>query len=234
MSSILKALKKLEDDKAARRPDELKIDSEILRSSDTPSRLSPASAIALSMLLLAGGSSATYFFMKRDRAPEPVIVQAPVESVPNRPVVPVPPVIKAERLPSEVPVVPSASGSKKAEVSKPKADKTPPPAKTATVTAPPAPKPVKPAPAVKPVVQARAAAPAGTPPAASAKGAPALRVTGIAFNDGGADSVAMINGVPISSGSSIEGVKVVEIHENRVGFSYNGEKFEIPLGQSNR
>ncbi len=233
MSSILKALKKLEDDKAARRPDELKIDSEILRSSDTPSSLSPTNAILIAMLLLAGGSSATYFFMKRDKVPEPVVVQTPAASVQNKPVVPTTPVIKAERLPAEVPVVPSAT-FKKTEVSKPKADNTPPPVKTATVAVPPAPKPAKPAPAVKPVTQAKAAAPTRTLPAASANGVPALRVNGIAFNDGGADSVAMINGVPLSSGSAIEGVKVVEIHENRVGFSYNGEKFEIPLGQSNR
>lgn len=233
MSSILKALKKLEDDKAARRPDALKIDSEILRSSDTPSRLSPVSAIVLAMLLLAGGSSATYFFMQRDKAPAPVAVQTPAASVQNKPVVPAPPVIKTERLPAEVPVVPSAS-LKKAEVSRPKADNTPPPIKTATVAAPPAPKQIKPAPPAKPVQQARAAVPTGASPASSAKGAPALRVNGIAFNDGGGDSVAMINGVPLSSGAAIEGVKVEEIYNNRVRFSYNGEKFEIPLGQSNR
>jgi general secretion pathway protein B len=69
---------------------------------------------------------------------------------------------------------------------------------------------------------------------ASIKAVPALRVNGIAFQGGGADSVAMINGEPFSSGAVINGAKIEEILKNKVRFSCNGELFEILLGQSNR
>lgn len=68
----------------------------------------------------------------------------------------------------------------------------------------------------------------------SVKVIPTLRVNGIAFQDGTAESVAIINGVPVSSGSVVDGVLINGIYKNRVEFSYNGEKFEINLGQSNR
>ena len=61
-----------------------------------------------------------------------------------------------------------------------------------------------------------------------------LRVNGIAFQDDGAGTVAMLNGEPLSKGGIIAGVNVDEIYKNRVKFRYNGETFEILLGQSNR
>jgi type II secretory pathway component PulC len=62
---------------------------------------------------------------------------------------------------------------------------------------------------------------------------PVVRVNGIAFQDG-SDSVAVINGVPVSRGALIEGIKVEEIQRDRVQFSYDGEKFEVNLGKSNQ
>jgi general secretion pathway protein B len=106
---------------------------------------------------------------------------------------------------------------------------------TTTVPAVTTSKTAKPVVASKPSVKVNTSIPPSvSPPSVTAKAFPALRVDGIAFQDSTTESVAMINGVPVSNGSLIEGAKVEEIHKNRVGFSYNGEKFEIHLGQSNR
>jgi type II secretory pathway component PulC len=129
-------------------------------------------------------------------------------------------------------VVVPAKQQKTADLGTSKLHQPPMPFITAPATAPP--KSVKPFVASKPADMAKTSI--ATPPqiSASVKAVPALRVNGIAFQDGGADSVAMINGVPVSSGSVIDGVKIEEIHKSKVIFSHNGERFEIPLGQSNR
>lgn len=227
MSSILKALKKLEDDKATRRPDELKIDAEILRSDGSP-RFSSAGVLLASLLLLAGGSGATYMYMKRDKAPEFANLTPPALSRQNQPLVSETSNIKTEQLPAAIVVVPADhEQAKPLKLQQPQKF-----TRTAPGVAPPKP--------AYPVVESK---PAGettisksSPPtlSASVKTVPALRVNGIAFQDGGIDSVAMINGEPTISGSVINGVKIEEIYKNKVRFSYSGEKFEIQLGQSNR
>jgi type II secretory pathway component PulC len=63
---------------------------------------------------------------------------------------------------------------------------------------------------------------------------PTLKVNGIAFQEGVAGSVAVVNGISVSSGSMVEGAKVEDIQMDRVRFSYSGEKFEVLLGKSNR
>jgi general secretion pathway protein B len=60
-----------------------------------------------------------------------------------------------------------------------------------------------------------------------------LKVEGIAFQDGGTDSVAVVNGVAVSKGSVIEGARVEEILKDRVKFSRGSEKFEIILDKTN-
>lgn len=233
MSSILKALKKLEDDKAARRPDELKIDAEILRSDNSP-RVSTAVVLLVSVLLIAGGSGVTYMYMKPDKAPEFTKPDSPAPSRQSQAPVAAAPAIKAEQLPAAVEVVPARQHSSvKTESARPY--QTPMPARTAPA-AEPHPRPVQPVVVSKPVERVKTTLSPSPAPLSttSVKVVPALRVNGIAFNDGGADSVAMINGMPVSIGSVVEGVHVEEIHKNRVRFSYNGEMFEIPLGQSNR
>jgi general secretion pathway protein B len=216
MSSILKALKKLEDDRATRRPDELKINSEILRTDDSR-HFSSTSMIVTSLLLIACGSGATYMYMKRDNAQE---------------IKPFASDINTEQLPPAVVIVPSNS-KQSAKTAPPKKQQTTIPAKT--IPAVSTSKTAKPVVASKPSEKViTTVSPNVSPPSVPVKPFPVLRVDGIAFQDSTTESVAMINGVPVSNGSLIEGAKVEEIHKNRVGFSYNGEKFEIHLGQSNR
>ncbi|HXE96454.1 MAG TPA: hypothetical protein VN642_08615 [Dongiaceae bacterium] len=223
MSSILRALRKLEDDKALLRPDELKIDSEILRA-DKSHRFSPAGMILTSLLLLASGSGATYMYMKHGRSPGVESAKTPpATGQPRRPFSAAN--IETERLPEAVVVVP-ANQQKNFKVEKSGKRQPPMPAETAHTGTGSRP--------AKPAEQANiSVAPSPAPSPAPTRTVPHLRVNGIAFQDG-VDSVAMINGVPVSSGSVIDGAKIEEIYKDKVRFSYNGEIFEINLGQSNR
>lgn len=223
MSSILKALKKLEEDKAAHRPGELKLDAEIVRT-DNPSRFFSAGAIVTSLLMLAGGSGVTYMYMKREKPP--------VISSQQRPPVPAVSEIKTEQLPAAV-VVPAENQKKPAHSEASRLLHQPPKPGRASITIP-APRPAK------PVVVSKTADPAKPSKSPlpqvseSVKDVPTLRVNGIAFQNSAADSMAIVNGTPVSSGSIIEGITVEEIRKDRVLFQRNGEKFEILLGQSNR
>lgn len=226
MSSILKALKKLEHDKISYHPDELKIDAEILRTETSP-RFSVTGALLLSVVLLVGGSGATYWFMKQTPPPAPARQTAPVRN--SRPVTAEPPVANAQ-LPDAIEVVPatqqknivrnnSKTYQQRNSISTPVRD---------VVT----PKPVQSGAAPGAVNSPSHSEPPPTTPAIPK--VPALRVNGIAFRGEGADTVAMINNIPLTRGSVIEGVKVEEIYQNMVKFSFNGETFEIRMGQSNR
>lgn len=226
MSSILKALKKLEDDKASRRPEELNIDSEILRSDNSP-RYSSSGLLLASLLLLAGGSCATYMYMKQDKAPGHAKTESTVMTSQNKSLALSASDIKTEQLPAALVVVP-ANQQKTARKETPGLHQPTEPTKTVFAVAA-----LK---SAKSDLTSNAAAPKShlPPLSASVKEVPVLRVNGIAFQDGGADSVAMINGSPATSGSVIDGVKIEVIYKNRVRFSYNGDNFEIQLGQSNR
>ena len=63
------------------------------------------------------------------------------------------------------------------------------------------------------------------PPAAP----PSLRLSAIVWHEEPAKRIAMINGMISTEGSVVEGVKVEEIHPDRVRLSYGGRVFEIPL-----
>lgn len=236
MSSILKALKKLEDEKSARRPDSLRIDAEILRGESLRST-SSMSVLLVAAFLFVCGAGATYVYMKRETG-KISVRETPVAAV----------------LPSErpLPAAPAPAAAKIVAHLQKNDDRAqvPQPVK---ITAPKSeakhaiPSPLHAAPskpiikhqsvrAVKPSVTIRPAV-APTMPSAedvSRPAAPMLKVNGIAYQDGGADSVAVVNGISVSSGSVIEGAKVEDIQMDRVRFSCGGEKFEVLLGKSNR
>jgi general secretion pathway protein B len=58
---------------------------------------------------------------------------------------------------------------------------------------------------------------------------PALKVSGIAWQDDRADRRAVVNGVLVSEGGVIEGARIIAIHQDKVRFSCNGRKFEVAL-----
>lgn len=222
MSSILKALKKLENDKAAHRTGGLKLDAEILRS-ENRSRFFSAGAIVTSLLMLAGGSGATYIYLKREIAP--------VISSQQRPPVSAAQEIKTVQLPEAV-VVPAEGLKKPANSGSPKPLlQTPPRRVTAATVSAPTPTPTLASKAAEPV---KAPKPPLIPVSKTAKDVPTLRVNGIAFQNSAADSAAIVNGTPVANGSVIEGITVEKILKDRVLFERAGEKFEIQLGQTNR
>lgn len=235
MSSILKALKKLEDEKAILKPDSLKIDAEILRG-DASRRFSPTAILLLAIVLFVCGSGATYLFMKSGKGntadmKSPASAAAPLIAPPSSPAV-VPVTVEAERHNSQ--------------------NESPVPAKVVSVETAPrldnntlanvrSPKPLMVNQSAKLVKQLekRPAAPSRqeavlvTGPAATVK-MPALRVNGIAFQEESADRVAIVNGIYVTNGSLVEGAKVEDIQKDRVRFSFGGEGFDVTLGKSNR
>lgn len=233
MSSILKALKKLEDGKAARPPGSLDIGADILRS-DTRQRFSLPGVILVAGLLFICGSGATYLYLKHTALPNPSR-QPPAAAA-----------VQAERPapPLPAPAVPHPSqqvtGATRTEFpqqhAKHDAVITPhaaPPQQFAKTR--PTPRPVQKK--TLPDHLKTAAADHATSPVvqnASAVTPPVIKVNGIAFQNDGSGSVAVVNGIPVANGSMIEGARVEEIQKDRVRFSYGGEKFEVSMGKSNR
>lgn len=223
MSSILKALKKLEDDKVTRQPDELKIDAEILRGNDLP-RNSSSGLLLTSLFFVACGAGATYLYMKHD-----------VSMIPNnKPNLQISADSKPEQFPQKA--IPVATSSFPQEPVKPVTEN---PVqlqrKSAPVISASLPVTIRNKPVVAPKLPLITTPAVATQPATvQNKAVPVLRVNGIAFQNSGPDNVAIINGTPVSNGAMVEGVKVEEIQKDRVVFQRNGEKFEILLGQSNK
>ena len=231
MSSILKALKKLEDEKATHKPDTLKIDSDILRV-ESPQRYSTTGVVLAALLLFAGGSIATYMFMKQEAAPVAVNNKPmqPSESTQLSPKVPVPAAgeIKAERLPVTIEIVP-AQRSETTRLAPPKRQR-----QTATAKSAADGTPLQHNTQLKNDEQKKIPTVTAVQPTAVTNTVPVLMVNGIAYQDGIADSVAVVNGVPVAGGSMVEGAKVEVVQKDRVRFSYKGETFDVPLGKSNR
>lgn len=222
MSSILKALKKLEDEKVARNPDSLRIDAEILRGS-APSTFSPFRTAIAALLLFVCGGGAVYLSMSRspspmagpEAVPSPAtpapqsVVSAGAKTQPKQPPLPSAPTAASRSIglktgQSVATATAAAAGAK---------ERTGKQNPVRTATPPPAPE--------------------ALPSVAPARQAPMLKIDGIAFQDG-MESMAIINGVPVARESVVEGVKVVDIRRDRVQFSLDGEKFEVMLGKTNR
>lgn len=221
MSSILKALKKVESDKRVCRPDQLGIDARILheRSSASYSR---TTATLVATALFVCGSGAMYLYMKHDAAH---LIPSQTVSTRLKPVQPqqtvsIPPTIIKDR------TVQTAVSAKPSPGAEARSHKDP-------ITAP---RPTRFEQQVDMVPVTVAPRPVSAPPAppASAVSRPSLTVNGIAFQDGGNDNLAVINGITVTNGALIEGVKVEDIQKDRVRFSQGAEKFEIILNKSNR
>jgi hypothetical protein len=227
LSSILKALKKLEEEKSARTPDALRIDTEILRGG-SPSHFPYCNVTLLAVLFFVCGSALTYMYVKRGAHPAGNLAGNLT-----------PRAVRQQPAATEEPlkIMPADGDSSPAvQVETPRSQ-----AKNAPATAPHA-KPLRHSRATaqavtgqpKPGAVASPAVLPATPPAAPpAKRIPTLRVDGIAYHFGSADSLAVVNGNTVYAGAIVEGVKVEEIGKDRIRFNYEGEKFEVPLGKSN-
>ena len=213
MSSILEALKKLEDEKSARRGGGGNIAAKVAkpgrRPIQRPGWLLPvgmgvvAAAAALFTYILMGGFSTRIKPVQpAPPAPQQQPQQAAAPSAQPAPLPVLPPVIVRNRA-----LRPSPSS---------------PVARPAPAIVAPPPQPVEPPNVEKP---AALSLPAAQP------GPPALKVTGIGWQKGNADRLAIVNGRAVSEGAVVEGARVEEIFPDRVRFSINDKTFEISLGK---
>lgn len=224
MSSILKALKKLENEKITRKPDSFMIDSEILRAKSPRKFIFPSGASLAAIALFFCGIGVTYLSMKRHDIPVsfPAAQSATTEIKKTSP--------RAVELPSKTEKSKPEldphqkkqinSSRKRAETSLayiriPTTLRQRLPEK-ATMSAPRIiqPEPKSPSPLSAPIATAAS---------------PLIKVDGIAFQEGSANNAAVVNGVVVSKSSMVEGARVEEIKMDRVTFSRGSEKFEVIL-----
>jgi general secretion pathway protein B len=225
MSSILKALKKLEEEKARGREGSVDIARDILRGTSRrqtgPAWLLPALAAAVLLIAVA---VAVVGLLRR----EPEALVAPLLASPERAPAPVatspppatdPPVQEVRLPPSPA----AATGAQTAARRAASVVSAEPPTPAATA--------VSPAPASKPpTVSAAPAEPAAEAPAAASPPRPRLAVSAIAFQADREGRLAVVNDLPVMEGTAVEGMTVEEILPDRVRFSRQGQSFEVALG----
>ncbi|MDD2852156.1 MAG: general secretion pathway protein GspB [Desulfuromonadaceae bacterium] len=221
MSSILKALKRVEHEKTERSPEALNINADILRVTDSPRNISVRSVALLLVLFFGGGAAVAVFFLKDEPKTLQSAVRQPATVEKSNPASP-PPVINYEKTPAEIVIVPAGSSPSPKKIVRQKVN-------TAARSNVPADDSVKNAEPLPPKQSSHVE----KAPIPELPSVPVLRVNGIAFQNNSADSMAIVNGIPVATGSVIEGVTVDELKKDRVVFQRDGEKFEIRMGQSN-
>lgn len=234
MSSILKALKKLEHDNASCKPGQLKIDAKILQERSNTG-ISRPTALVLFIVFVTMGSGSTYFLMKQQtKTPTPTNLNSNTSQSDQKQTqqeiapMPKPVTIVTAPTPQHVQSL-TARSIDKSVPGQTTTQSFPPPATTSSATEKPA------APEQSPATPSPAAQqPAPTNQGPTSITRPILTVNGIASQDGNSENFAVINGTTVSKGSVIEGVKVEDIRSDRVRFSHNDENFEIILNKSNR
>ncbi|HEY5974510.1 MAG TPA: general secretion pathway protein GspB [Geobacteraceae bacterium] len=245
MSSILKALKKLEAEKAARHGEPVDIAREVARgeSAASPShRRVPVMTVALALLVGAviaitaalllwprGGVTPANEAKPAATTPAPVQTQqefslptpgqAITQPTEQQVTITMPPASRPAQ-PAPLPLPVPAPGT----VTSPPKESQPP------TTAPAAsqPTPQQSQPALRPLPgepELKANIPAVTEPGHSK-----LVVSGIAWQKDSADRLAIINGHPVRIGTTIDGAVVEEILPDRVRFSRNKQPFEVLWG----
>jgi general secretion pathway protein B len=246
MSSILEALKKLDRERTARKKTVINIEQDILKSSS--SGVGAKSRYRALLLALAGSTGVLLLLLIIVWWQPFTKVPPPGETIAVRQKVPAPDSSKTGRLPIPPPTSQAPSVKQKTRVAVP-----PPvgmPDQKAFQPAKEPPIQARPLPQVRPPAQEKTAAakPSPTPtvkpatpkPAPQKKTKPLIRplpvltVTGIAFREDRSSRLAIINGEPVAIGEKIEGVKVEDIKEDEIRFSFHGRKFKLGIGESTR
>lgn len=232
MSSILKALKKLEEEKSQLQEEkEINVSREILKQHTENRSIVKwlwlfGSAATVVILVLAAAlirKTSTTEEVKSGEVPVASRPAPPLSQVKNLPESPkltgrdkgavtVPPLSSKEANPGasqQMPVTTHESSTKQEKIEFP---------------------PLK-----VPLAEPPKAEPATNPAAPrEAKSGPALTLSGIAWNKDSADRLAIINGQPIATGGSVSGAVVDEILPDRVKLSHNGRIIELLIGRSAR
>ena len=222
MSSILEALKKLEEEKAARRGGIGNIASRVTstgrRRRHGRTLVIPAAMAATALVAII----ATYAVMGglTPRASVSSAVSAHRAAPVQAPAVPL------EPAPDPATAAPQGQlPAQSQQVILPA-----PAAQTASLPAAAPMRTVRPAAAQKEAETNVSPAAAPTPTAANQ--APALKVTGIAWQKDEASRLAVVNGSSVSEGSVIEGAVVLEILPDHVRFAVNSKQFDVYMGKA--
>ncbi len=213
MSSILKALQKLEQEKVTRQETPVDIARDIL----APHRLNRRRLIWLiccGMAIIALlAVLITYALMGGfSPRPEPLItvVVPPLDlpvAVSVKPATPARTTVKQSSLPSII--APTAPANQALQIT---------PVLAPVVAQPP----------VAPPVERQESRPVVAP-----LPTPALAVTGIAYQQGSASRMALVNGRSVMEGTIIEGARVEAILQDRVRFSFDQRTFDVPVEKGN-
>lgn len=243
MSSILKALKKVEEEKAARRNGGTDVAKGILRNIPAKKRSTrwilpvsvAGSALAAALLTyyLTGSHSSprgealttasvkTAQEAKEVKAPiqAPAQVLKTVEHPPNGPLVAQTADLPEKKHVARAVAAPS-SGKQPGRLPKNRTDE-------GTL-----PEERMPSPTVAIAPQKRTVEPVqpkevGSPP-------PKLRVSGIAWNKDSSERLAVVNGMSVTEGTTIEGARVEQIMKDKVRFSFEKKTFDVAVGNEIR
>lgn len=231
MSSILKALQKLEQEKTTRPDRSVDVAKGIVAGGRGPARRPvwqvPAGMAGVAVLAVL----VTYTLMGGFDSRQPTVSPppAPASSSPAQPAVPVTSLPTTAIQEQGIPAAPLPSTLESiAAVT---------PARSAIPTAAPRQTaPAQPAAALtaaqpEPVEPAQKAAP---PHTAEGSQLPAISVSGIAWQKDNSARLAVVNGASVAEGNTVEGARVDEIFPDRVRFSYRKESFEVSLGKGTR
>lgn len=222
MSSILKALKKLEEEKTVRADGGVDIARGVLRSRSGKTHrrwILPVSVAAGAVAASLFTSLVMALLFGHPKTPTVTSTPAPQAAADAAALAhePVPRPMKeklkvvAKSIPAKsltaAPVVPAVK-QQPAAMAAPKP-------KTSEVPASPGPSSTGPQEIPTPV----------------SRPVPALKVSGIAWNKDGNDRLAMVNGRPVAEGMIVDGARVEEISRNRVRFSFQKQRFEVTVGE---
>ncbi len=222
MSFILKALKKLEEEKTARRSGPHDINSALLTPDRASSPRISRKTLKLTAMLLVfvAGCGITYLLLRHDPAsPTPARSSLPGEA---------PRADQADRPLTNPPLPAAATPTPGGNASAEQGDagnNSALPAPGEKISAGEAPLPSRNSRVAQlPRTQHVSREPSGSPP-------PGVKVNGIALQDDPAASVAVVNGILVRRGMSVQDMQVEEIFSDRVRFSGNGQTWEVHISK---
>jgi general secretion pathway protein B len=220
MSVILDALRKLDREKSSRRNGTVPIAVEILRPDlSRPGKKIPLYIAAVSLMAIAA-AAITYVlvsapgFLSKSSPPVPVSLPPSSQQATPAPLSREPVRDAQDEVSRVPPKIETPAGSQPTEISSGEKETN---RNVISEEANVAPENTK-----KTVEHA---------PTGSTATPPSLKISAIVWYEDPSKRFAMINGTITTEGSSVEGVKVVEINPTGVRFLHNGQYFEIPISK---
>ena len=221
MSSILEALKKLEEEKAARRRGlgniAGKVTSAGRRARQKPAWTVPVAMAAIAVFAVLGTYAVMGGFSSRHGGTAQLASTTPPLPVPTPPLQAAAPV-EAPSAPRPVLPAPAPRIAVQSPAATPHASTASPAA-----TKPPVP--------LLPQTESPSENAGAPSPPVSAGQFPTINVSGIAWQKDNAARLAVVNGAPVAEGASVAGARVDEIFPDRVRFTYRDRSFEIFLNK---